>query len=285
MQTFRSWVKLAATGAVVLGAIVVSLVEMAPKVQSAPGVLAYTSVAQQRWSLVFDDEFAGTTLNQSKWRSGRFSATSGADAPYDRRREGAYFTSSGVQVADGNLNLVLHPSVRRINGVTYTHSSGEVNTNGRFYLQPGMYVEARVKVPRCAGCWPAFWMVPRSQYPPELDVFEFFDTSVPNVSRPRFNFHAADGSETGTTPYGESNVDYRDGYHVYGLYWTGSAAIPYLDGRPYDVGVRATTSLPEYLILNLSMYAHRTPPDGSRMSVDWVRAWKPKVSPSGATGP
>lgn len=286
MQTFRFWAKLAAAGAVVIGAVVVSLVEMAPNVQSAPGVLSFTSVAKQHWSLVFDDEFAGTTLNHSKWQSGRFSTTSGADAPFNPRLEGAYFTSSAVQVADGNLNLLLRPSVRRIHGVTYTYSSGEVNTNGRFSLEPGMYVEARIKVPRCAGCWPAFWAIPDSQDPPpELDLFEFFDTSVPTHSRPQFNFHFAKDRATGATPYGEADVDYRDGYHVYGMYWTRSAAIPYLDGRPYDVGVRATTSLPQYLILNLSMYAHRTPPDGTRMSVDWVRAWRPQASPSAGTGP
>ena len=99
MQTFRSWTKLVAVGARVVGVAVVSLVEMAPNAKPALGVLAFTSVAKQHWSLVFDDEFAGTTLNQSKWRSGRFGATSGADAPFNPRLEGAYFTSSGVQVA------------------------------------------------------------------------------------------------------------------------------------------------------------------------------------------
>ncbi|MGN6753143.1 MAG: glycoside hydrolase family 16 protein [Intrasporangium sp.] len=261
---------------VVLGGILVACIDGAPSVEPGPGVQAGTGVGRQRWSLVFDDEFDGPTLDPAKWQSGRFGATSEADAPYNPRLEGAYFSSSGVTITDGNLNLVLHPSVRTIDGTTYTYRSGEVNTNGRFYLKPGMYVEARVKVPRCAGCWPAFWAVPKTQYPPELDIFEYFDTSIPSRSQPRFNFHPAGGGETGPTPYGERGVDYRDGYHVYGMYWTGSEAIAYLDGRPYDVGVRATTSLPEYLILNLSMYAHRTPPDGSQMSVDWVRAWQPQ---------
>jgi beta-glucanase (GH16 family) len=243
----------------------------------APSAKAGTPVAHVRWQLAFSDEFNGAGLDGGKWRSGRFADTSEADAPYNPGEEGAYFTSSAVQVSNGRLQLTLRPSSRTIDGITYTYSSGEVNTNDRFYLTPGMYVEARVKVPHCDGCWPAFWAVPPDRYPPELDVFEYFDTST--HSRPSFNFHPAAGGATGPSPYGQPSVDYRDDYHVYGMYWTGSAAVPYLDGVPYDVGVGQTTSVPEYLILNLSMYAGRTPPPGSRMSVDWVRVWKPGSGP------
>ncbi|HEX5532474.1 MAG TPA: glycoside hydrolase family 16 protein [Actinomycetales bacterium] len=245
----------------------------------APAVMAATPVAHGRWMLAFRDEFDGSALDAGKWRSGRFGDSSDADAPYNPGREGAYFSSSAVQVSGGRLSLTLRPSVRTIDGVTYTYAGGEVNTNGRFFLTPGMYVEARVKVPRCDGCWPAFWAVPAAQYPPELDVFEYFDTSVASHSRPSFNFHPVGGGATGPSPYGHLNVDYRDGYHVYAMYWTGSSAVPYLDGVPYDLGVRPTTTVPEYLILNLSMYAGRTPPSGSRMSVDWVRVWKPASGP------
>jgi beta-glucanase (GH16 family) len=239
----------------------------------APDVQTGTPASRGHWTLAFDDEFGGTSLDAGKWRSGRFGDTSGGDAPYNPGQEGAYFTSSAVSVSDGRLHLTLQPSQRTIDGVDYTYASGEVNSNGRFFLTPGMYVEARVKVPRCEGCWPAFWAVPADRYPPELDVFEYFDTGT--HSRPSFNFHPESGGATGPSPYGHLNVDYREGYHVYGLYWTGSSAVPYLDGVPFDVGVGPTTSVPEYLILNLSMYADRTPPSGTRMSVDWVRVWKP----------
>ncbi len=281
LRLSRARVAIFACVVVSVGIVVALIASAAPDCSEAgPCVNAGTPVAGQSWSLTFDDEFNGTVLDSGKWQSGRFSATSSADAPYNPGMEGAYFSSAGVQVAGGRLNLTLRPSVRAVNGVPYTYSSGEVNTDGRFYLKPGMYVEARVKVPRCDGCWPAFWAVPKTQYPPELDVFEYFDTSVPSHSRPRFNFHAPGGGETGPSPYGQPDKDYRGDYHVYGMYWTGSAAIPYLDGRAYDVGVRATTSLPEYLILNLSMYVNTTPPAGSRMSVDWVRVWQPADRPS-----
>ena len=283
-RTLRlSRVKMAMVACIVVsvGVVVAVIASASPGCpDSAPCVNADSPVAGQSWSLDFDDEFTGSGLDPGRWQSGRFGATSRADAPYNPDLEGAYFSSAGVEVGGGTLNLTLKPSVRTVNGVTYTYSSAEVNTDGRFYLEPGMYVEARVKVPRCDGCWPAFWAVPKAQYPPELDVFEYFDTSVPSHSRPRFNFHPPGGGETGPSPYGQPDVDYRGGYHVYGMYWTGSAAVPYLDGKPYDVGVRATTSLPEYLILNLSMYANSTPPAGTRMSVDWVRVWKPSGSPS-----
>jgi beta-glucanase (GH16 family) len=266
-------VLLGVTAAAVVGAWGLSRTGERPV--PAPAVEAATPVAHGRWSLVFHDEFGGSALDGGKWRSGRFGDTSHADAPYNPSQEGAYFSSSSVQLSGGRLHLILRPSARTIDGVHYTHVGGEVNTNGRFFLTPGMYVEARVKVPRCDGCWPAFWAVPAAQYPPELDVFEYFDTSVPGHPRPSFNFHLVGGGATGPSPYGHLNVDYRDGYHVYGMYWTGSSAVPYLDGVPYDLGVRATTSVPMYVILNLSMYAGRTPPPGSEMSVDWVRVWKP----------
>src|SRR4051794_2560365 len=202
---------------------------------TVPCVDPGTEVAGQGWKLDFGDEFNTSTLDSTKWRTGRWSQTTAGDNPYNPDIEGAFFSSNNASVANGNLNLTIKPEVRTINNVTYTHSSGNVNSETKYALTPGTYVEARIKVPQGDGLWPAYWETPSNMWPPEMDFFEFFDTNV--QSQPRFNFHRANGSQTGPSVYGTAGVDYRNAFHVYGTLWTGTEAIPYIDGKPYDVGV------------------------------------------------
>lgn len=227
------------------------------------------------WSLDFRDEFDGNTIDYNKWSTGRWGRTTTGDTPFNTSIEGAYFVSTNVSVSNGNLALTLTPSVKTLNGKTYTYASGQVQSNGHYFLTPNTYIEARIKVPGCTGCWPAFWTVPNGQWPPETDIFEFFNTST--AAQPKFNLHRAGGGQSGPKIYGETTVDYRDEYHTYGLYWNGTQYISYLDGKAYDLGVTDPTTIPQFIILNLSMYDGNTPPSGSAMYVDWIRTWKPAL--------
>lgn len=269
----RARVQLAAVAAYALivtgvGVIWVAISRAASNcADTAPCAVQGTSVANANWSLVFADEFSGNVLDSSKWSTGRHADTTLADEPYNAGREGAFFKSSNVSVANGAATIRLQPERNTIKGVTYQYSSGEINTERKLYLKPGQYVEARIKVPKCAGCWPAFWTVPV-----EFDIFEFFNTSV--KARPAFNYHSAPNQETGPTAYGEAKADYRNSYHIFGMYWTETSVVPFLDGKPYPMNIGATTSVPEALILNLSTYA-RTQPGAAQMNIDWVRVWGP----------
>nr|BFE68978.1 hypothetical protein GCM10020092_022790 [Actinoplanes digitatis] len=77
---------------------------------------------------------------------------------------------------DGGGNLVIEARKEASNGREYT--SARMNTGGKFTAQYGR-VEARIKVPKGNGLWPAFWMMGADfltgrpwPYNGEIDIME-----------------------------------------------------------------------------------------------------------------
>ena len=116
--------------------------------QAAPGALT--------WS----DEFngpAGSAPDGSKWK---FDIGGGGWG----NNEQQYYTNSTRNAAhDGNGNMVI--TARRENPANYQchygtcqYTSARLLTADRFTQTYGRY-EARIKIPRGQGIWPAFWML------------------------------------------------------------------------------------------------------------------------------
>ncbi len=107
------------------------------------------------WTLQFQDEFDGTTLNGAKWRlGGHFGgiAGSGGNSPQN------------ISVAGGKLQLKAEQRAVSFSGVNYSYATGEVSTFFNHRQQHG-YIEARLKYPAVTGLWPAFWLMPdRASY-------------------------------------------------------------------------------------------------------------------------
>ncbi|MGY1708529.1 family 16 glycosylhydrolase [Geodermatophilus sp. SYSU D00758] len=233
------------------------------------------------WVQVFGDEFDGDTLDRSRWRPSRYD-DGDDDGPYNPTVEGAYYSEDNVSVRDGSAVLEVRPEPATVEGVDHTHSSGVITTEGTFALQDGDYLEARVRVPTGDGLWPAFWTHPLDRWPPEIDVFEYFDTTLD--SRPTFVYHFPGRigfrGETSRGVYGDAGTDYREGWHTYGMYRVNGRITVHLDGQPQpEVGVPIRADdLPHYVILNLAVYAGKQPEPGSAVLVDWVRVWRPVPS-------
>jgi beta-glucanase (GH16 family) len=258
-------------GLVLVGALaaltVVSMLVAAGVFEARPHGLTGT------WSLVFSDEFDGNSLDRTKWEPNRYGKDGGGDAPFNPSADDAWFSRENVRVRDGKLVLTLKREPRTLEGKTFAYSSGVVQTEQHFLVKPGSYIEARLKVPKCDGCWPAFWTAAPNVWPPELDILEFFGTDT--QARPAFNYHPPKGRPVGPIEYGNGSVDYTTSYHVYGMLWDGYKAVPRLDGERYPGTRGEMTQLAQALILNLSVQTGHTPPPGSEMRVDWVRVWRP----------
>lgn len=245
------------------------------RVPGAPNPVRPTGPAGE-WTVVFSDDFtSGAVPSAERWRRNRYGADT-VDAPFNPDLEAAAYDPRCAAVVGDVLRLtVIHDPVV-LHGRTYPLRSGTVSTEGTFLAQDGDFVEARVRVPAGVGLWPAFWSLVPDRWPPEIDCFEFHDTSVQD--RPAFNYHRVGGEVSGPRRYGQDGVDHRGAWHVYGWHRSVGRVVPYLDGVPYpEAGADDVDELGHFLVLNLAVLDTTAALEivGATMDVDWVRAWRP----------
>ncbi len=108
------------------------------------------SVRDDSWAIVWQDEFDGPELDDSKWsyRVWEPRRVNDEDQAYTAR-------SKNVRIEDGHLVIEAHRE--EYDGARYT--SGRIHTSGKADFLYGR-IEARAKLPRGQGTWPAIWMLP-----------------------------------------------------------------------------------------------------------------------------
>jgi beta-glucanase (GH16 family) len=178
------------------------------------------------------------------------------------------------QVHDGQLDIVAQPAtpvVRvELDGLSYT--SGLISSQPSFAQQYG-YFEARVKLPRGKGLWPAIWMLPADfTWPPEIDVME----SIGNPAQAFMTVHShpvpTKGVEVHPSP---------DGFHTYAVAWDAQQVVFYLDGKETQrMPTPSDMHRPMYIVANLALGGDWAgTPDAStafpaRFSIRFIRAYR-----------
>lgn len=241
--------------------------------------------AHARAAVLLDEEFSGTLDGRLwyrcyPWVSGRKpGCTNGGNLELE------WYEPQNVAVANGIANLTA--VVKRAHGHPYT--SGMISTGGqstgtaRFAFLYG-YAEARMKLPRGAGMWPAFWLVPADRtWPPEIDIMEYQGVQ-PSIDYATVHWGSAkhqqqDGSAVDT------GVDLSAAFHTYAVLWQPDRIVWYFDGRAIKRFARAAgiPHKPMYVILNLAIGGwvdgQLTPqPDEfpATFAIDYVRVWDRK---------
>jgi beta-glucanase (GH16 family) len=243
------------------------------------------------WQLVFTDEFDGSSLNTTRWHTCFWWATT--TCAIEPNAELELYHPDDVSVGDGVLRLRAQSrDMVGWDGALRHYTSGMVMTGGRKgEIAPGFtftygYAEARVKVPKGKGLWPAFWLLPASyRSRPEIDAMEILGDST-NVQHMNFHYLNADGtrSDAGATWTGP---DFSAGWHAFGVDWEPSAIVWYVDGverwRFTDAAV--IPHEPMYLLANLAVGGDWPgAPDAStsfpsELDVDYIRVWQNVLTP------
>jgi beta-glucanase (GH16 family) len=226
------------------------------------------------WKIGFDDDFSNPATSAANWKTIRDDWIKDG-RPYSNL-EGAGYSPSNVSVANGSMNL--RTSDRGAAGLA--QSTGSVNTNTKFAFQYG-YLESRIFVPSCSGCWPAFWLLPSSNvWPPEIDIFEFFNTEKDTSAHSSLHWPAntATKEDFRTSLLRINDGDnYVGSWHTYAMLWTANQIQFYIDGLPGPQfsDPSQIPHQPMYPILQLAVQSGHIPAVGSTMQVDYVRAWLP----------
>lgn len=199
---------------------------------------------------------------------------------------GAFSWSQGI------LTIEARPNPYRDDPRTHhlPYLSGLITTERSFNQRYG-YFEARLALPMAKGVWPAFWLLPEPHFvngwaqspgQQEVDIVE----SIGEQDRFYLTHFTDEGGrkqidESGRIYY--TNADLRQ-FHVYGVLVTPSRITWYFDDKQVRQRPNVDFNRPAYMLLNLAIGGDWPgSPDSTtsfpaRMQIDWVRAYRLKVS-------
>jgi beta-glucanase (GH16 family) len=281
-MTRNSWL-------VVLGATLIIFPGIA-HAQERPG----TRTEQLIWSDEFSGASAPSAPNSANWKfeTGAngwgnheletYCSYGSAQPPCDAAHPNAFVGRDGY----------LHIVARRDDQGRYT--SARMASRGLQSFQYGR-IEARIKIPKGEGFWPAFWMlgdnISEVKWPAcgELDIME-------NIGKQPGTVH---GSIHGTGFTGEvmglpdtlpGKQAFGDAFHTFGLIWSPQKIQYYVDSPAHIYATFTPSSLPKgaiwpfddgkfFFILNLAIGGvWPGPPDATskfpqEMLVDYVRVY------------
>ncbi|MGH3319533.1 MAG: glycoside hydrolase family 16 protein [Streptosporangiaceae bacterium] len=235
------------------------------------------------WSDEFDGP-AGAAPDPHKW--GHQTGGTGWG-----NKELEYYTDRADNAAlDGDGHLVI--TARKATADrscwygTCRYTSARLVTQHRFAQAYGRF-EARIKLPRGQGIWPAFWMLGKDiedvGYPQsgEIDVMESLGDDPGTIYG---SLHSPDYDVTTKySPPGQES--FADGFHTYAVSWTPDSISFFVDGRQYVTRTRAEVGdswvfdHPFFLLLNVAVGGEwpGSPDDTTRfpqrMVVDYVRVY------------
>ncbi|GGM09566.1 family 16 glycosylhydrolase [Promicromonospora citrea] len=277
-RTIRTGATAAAAAALVLSA---SLVASAAAPHARDGAAAAPA---QEAALTWSDEFdgpAGSAPDAAYWNH----ETGGGG--WGNNELQVYTDSRDNSALDGNGNLVI--TARSDGNGGYT--SARLTTQGKVQPKFGR-LEARIKIPRGQGIWPAFWMLggqfPGTPWPDagEIDIME-------NVG---YEPHIVHGTLHGPGYSGGAGItgsymhpqgwSFADDFHTFAIDWQPGSITWSVDGVAYQTFTPANTNgnpwvydQPFFFILNVAVGGSWPGyPDGStqfpqQMVVDYVRVY------------
>jgi beta-glucanase (GH16 family) len=253
---------------------------------------ASTKNPDTKWHLVWSDEFNGpdrSLPDPAKWNIEVTGNGFGND-------ELEYYTArpENLHIDKGNLVITARKEAfTGSDGVTREYTSGRINTYKKFDQQYGRF-EARIKIPKGQGIWPAFWLLGSNRgevgWPAcgEIDIVEnvgFEPAKVHgSLHGPKYS---GENPLTGALTLPEPNR-FADDFHVFAVEWGPDAISFYVDDVLYETQTpdsipshkRWVFDHPFYVILNLAV-GGKWPgnPDATTefpatMLVDYVRVYR-----------
>jgi len=254
---------------------VICLASCAQAVETSPP-------AAPAWRLDWSDEFDGAALDPAKW-------TPELGGHGFGNHELQYYTArpENLRVAGGML--VIEARREDYRGMQYT--SARIKTAGLVERRYGRF-EARIKLPRGQGIWPAFWMLgadigtagwPRSG---EIDIMENIGREPGlvhgTVHGPGYSGEHGFGAAA-ALPAGQR---YADDFHLYAVEWEPGEIRWYRDGQQYHTARAGKVpgewvfEHPFFMLLNLAVGGDwpGKPDAGTafpqQMLVDYVRVYR-----------
>ena len=201
------------------------------------GQVATKHPAPVKATLVWADEFNGP--DGSAPDSARWTALENGSGFGNNELE--YYTPrpANVRLEKGNLVLTAIKEPYTGKDGTRAYTSGRIETRGKFELTYGR-VEARIKVPKGQGIWPAFWMLgadfEAKPWPAcgEIDIMENIG-SEPGKIHGSLHGPGYSGGNPLTGIYTLPATErFSDTFHVFAVDWQPGEIRFYVDGILFE---------------------------------------------------
>lgn len=203
----------------------------------------------QEWKMVWSDEFSKPGLpDESNW---------GNEVGLIRNNELQYYTSRRIEnsvIKDGKLLIIGRKEL--FENANYTSAS--LTTDRKHSWTYGK-IEARIKLPKGQGIWPAFWMLGQNIHEVgwprcgEIDIMEHINNE--DITHGTLHWY----NEKHVSSGGTSPCDVTQ-YHNYSVEWDKESVKCLLDGKKYwEVNIKDNINSteefhkPHYIILNLAI--------------------------------
>ncbi len=215
--------------------------------QAAGSPPSSASSASSAWKLVWSDEFNGpngSAVDSSKWVS-----ETGGGGWGNNELESYTRSLANAWQQDGNLVIkVLAEKYTGADGVARNYTSARLKTQGKFSQTYGRF-EARIKIPRGQGIWPAFWMlgddIGKLGWPDggEIDIMENIGKE-PALVHGTIHGPGYSGEHGISASYGlPGDARFADDFHIYAVEWEPNAIRFYVDDHVY--ATRTPADLPK----------------------------------------
>ena len=203
-------------------------------------------------------------------------------------KEEQYYTDrpQNIKVENGVLKI----TARRERYMGSSYTSARIISKGKYEKKYGR-IEARIKLPRGKGLWPAFWMLGANSdtviWPQcgEIDIMEYLGNSPTKI----FGTVHGPGYSAGESiskNFFLSNSRFDTDFHIFGIEWDENRVNFYVDDMlyhsvtPEDVPGEWVFNQSFYMILNVAVGGNLPgAPNGEtpfpqEMLVDYIRVYE-----------
>ncbi|MGE4290200.1 MAG: family 16 glycosylhydrolase [Salinivirgaceae bacterium] len=240
----------------------------------------FTPTTYEGYTLVWNDEFEGTSINTNDWVFEKGAGGWG-------NNELQYYRSENTSVGGGLLTIEAKKEAYQ--GSSYT--SSRITTQGKKTFQYGR-VDIRALLPKGQGIWPALWMLGANitsvGWPAcgEIDIMEM----IGGAGRENQTHGTLHWDLDGHVQAGGSNTlsegTFADAYHVFTLIWDAYSMKWYVDDvlfHQIDITPSHMSEFhaPHFFIFNVAVGGNWPGyPDAStlfpqKMRVDYIRVFQP----------
>jgi beta-glucanase (GH16 family) len=245
--------------------------------------------SEPKWRLVWSDEFTGDAGTPPKVENWSFDVGTGVGGWGNLQQE--YDTARPENASlDGHGNLAITALKESYLGSQYT--SARLLTKGLFQQAYGRF-EARIKLPKGQGVWPAFWLlgadVDTNTWPAcgEIDIMEYRGQEPQRVTGSLHGPGYSGNKAITASQDLAGGATFDKAFHVFAVEWTPDWIAWELDGAVWQVvvpkGIPAGGSWvfdhPFFAILNVAVGGYYVgdpnPADFPQtMLVDYVRVYE-----------